>query len=149
MNIHQGLKEKNRLAGQIKQIDERIRINSRWVKGNVPSYDVLQLLEERSRIVDMLITLKLQISLATAPVIHKILQMAECKALITVLKGLELSKGMDDTSHRRGYALTAATIEYDTAMTQRQRDQKIDAVQIEISRLQDELDHFNAVTELK
>ncbi len=148
MNIHQGLKEKNRLAGHIKQLDERIKNNTRWVKGNTPSYELKELLEERSKAVSELNTLKVKISAATTPVVGKILELAEKKAYVALLKGLDLSKGVDDDRHGRRYSLSATTLEYDTAMPERERDKLVDQVQTEIGTLQDVLDHFNATTEI-
>jgi hypothetical protein len=148
MNIHQGLKEKNRLAGLLKQLDERIKNNTRWVKGNKPSYDLKELLEERSKTVSELNTLKVRISLATGPIVSKILQLAETKSYIAVLKGLDLSAGVDDDRHGRRYSLSATTLEYEAAMTEKERDKQVDQLQIELGKVQDELDSFNATTEI-
>lgn len=148
MNIHQGLKEKNRLAGLIKQLDERIKNNTRWVKGNTPSYQLAELLEQRQEAISNLINLKIRISAATTPIVGKILELAETKAYITVLKGLDLSAGVDDDRHGRRYSLSATNLEYEAAMTERERDKQVDALQQKLSTIQDVLDHFNATTEI-
>lgn len=148
MNIHQGLKEKNRLAGLIKQLDERIKINTRWVKGNTPSYELAELLEQRQEAVSNLINLKIRISAATTPIVGKILELAETKSYITILKGLDLSAGVDDDRHGRRYSLSATNLEYEAAMTEKERDKQVDALQQKLGTIQDVLDHFNATTEI-
>lgn len=144
MNIHQGLKEKNRLAGLVKQLDERIKNNTRWVVGNTPSYNLGELLEQREKVVSDLNSLKVKISVATAPIVGKILEMSEKKSYVALLKALDLSSGVDDDRHGRRYSLSTTTLEYVSAISERDRDELVDQLQDEISKIQDELDSFNA-----
>lgn len=144
MNIHQALKEKNRLAGKLKQLDIKIHGNSRWIKGNQPTYNLRQLLAERIRTVADLNSLKTRISIATQPVLDKIFEMAENKAFVQVLKGLDLNAGIEYDRYRA----TMINVEYESAMSIKERDGFVEDFEKRIGDLQDALDKFNATTEV-
>lgn len=144
MNIHQGLKEKNRITGDLRKLDARVLENGRWPKGSKPSYELKELLEERKMVVVELNALKLKVTKATVPIVDKILEMAELKAYVKTLQSLRVKEGMD----RAAYSRTEA-IEYDSAMTEKEKDSLIREAENKINELQDELDKFNAVTELQ
>lgn len=144
MNIHQALKEKNRLAGKLKTLDTKILANARWVKGNEPTYELRELLAERIRTVSDLNSLKTRISIATQPVLDKIFEMAENKAYVQILRSMDLSKGLEYDRYGRN----AIAVEYDTAMPIKERDEHIENFEKRIGDLQDALDKFNATTEV-
>lgn len=142
MNINQGLKEKNRLAGKIKVLDQKIHGNARWIKGNTPSYELEALLREREATVIALNVTKTKISRATQPIVHKIFEMGEKKSLLTILKGLDVSRGIENDRYRASVTVT----EYESAMSETIKDKLVDDLTKEIAALQDELDQYNAVT---
>lgn len=142
MTINQALKEKNRLAGKIKVLDARLASNATWIKGNTPSYNYGELLSQREIEVEALVTLKEKISKATVPVVGKILKMSESKALIQALRNTGMQRG-----RRHEYGLTAP-VEYESALTEKERDALVEKYEKDISELQDELDKFNATTEI-
>lgn len=145
MNIHQGLKEKNRLAGKLKKLDEWIANCGHWVKGNAPAYNLIDLLERRKLMVDKLIKLKNEISIASQPMNRTMMILAEKKTYINLLKGLNVSRGIQTDYYRRG----TEGVEYDSAMSEAEKDKLIEDVEQEISDLQDKLDAFNAITDLE
>lgn len=145
MNINQALKRKNELAGKLVILNTRISNNARWIKGNFPQYDLSNLVAERRGTMKELAELKTKISKASQPIVGKILLMAELKSFITTFRHLNVSKGLE-TNHYRGSS--QAPIEYDAAISERERDAIVENDEVEIRALQDDIDHFNATTEI-
>jgi len=143
MTINQGLKEKNRLAGKLKVLDAKIQKSTSWIRSNQPAYDLNTLLGERHKMVGQLVTLKGKLSTATQPVFHVILEMAEQKAYIQLIRGLELTTGLKENLYGN-----QAPVEYQSAMTEEARDGLIENAENHIAALQDQLDKFNATTEI-
>lgn len=143
MNIHQALKEKNRIAGKLKQLDSRILSNGRWIKGNKPDYDLKELIKDRTRVETELIDLKTKITAATAPAVREILQIGELKSFVLTLKSLKVGSGIDRSAYARNEAM-----EYESSMTEKEKDTLIEEHEKKIGELQDKLDKFNANTEI-
>lgn len=145
VNINQALKHKNALGGKLKVLDSRILQNGSWIKGNTPSYNMEELITERSRTMVDLIQLKAKISRATQPVVDKILEMSELKSYVNVLKSLDVKRGIKSDRYSR---MESSTTEYESSMTEKEKDGIVEKVESQISKLQDELDSFNATTEI-
>lgn len=143
MTINQALKEKNRLVGKLRNVDNKIQKSAKWVKGNEPPYSLSDLFDERTAIRQDLVNLKTAISYATSPIVGKIILLAEVKGELTMYKSLDVAKGL---IHDR-YSSTAP-IEYESALNQKDLDSLIESCETKISTLQDELDKFNATTDI-
>lgn len=143
MTINQALKEKNRLAGKLKVLDQRIQNNVKWIKSNKPAYDFGHLLSERLNVMQNLIDLKTAISKATTPIAGSIILLAELKSQLLMYRSLDVREGLilDRYSNTTG-------IEYQSAIDQKGLDYMIDGIEVKISAVQDELDKFNASTEI-
>lgn len=143
MTINQALKEKNRLAGKLKVLDQRIQNNVKWIKSNKPAYDFSNLLSERLNVMQNLIDLKTAISKATTPIAGLIILLAELKSQLLTYRSLDVREGLvlDRYSNTIG-------IEYQSAIDQKELDYMIDGTEVKISAVQDELDKFNASTEI-
>lgn len=143
MTINQALKEKNRLAGKLKVLDQRIQNNVKWIKSNKPAYDFGHLLSERLNVMQSLIDLKTAISKATTPIAGSIILLAELKSQLLMYRSLDVREGLilDRYSNITG-------VEYQSAIDQKGLDYMIDGIEVKISAVQDELDKFNASTEI-
>lgn len=144
MNINQALKRKNELAGKLKVLDTRLSTNARWLKGNQPVYDFHDVLKQRNAVMEELVRLKTKISRASQPVVDKILEMAELKALVSNFKHINMEKGLEANSYRASQSV----LEYDSAMSTKEKDAEVDGWETRIRVLQDDIDHFNATTEI-
>lgn len=141
MNIHKALRKKNEIVGQIAKLDSRVYSN-RWVKDNEPAYDSRQVLEEREKLIDELVTLKSKISVASQSIFSKILLMEELKGLIKVLQSMPCEKGRE----HNGYS--ALVVEYEVKITQKERDELVAKLEAGIRGMQEDIDAFNAKTEI-
>src|SRR5262249_16283719 len=142
--INQALKRKNELAGKLRVLDSRLSSNARWLKGNQPQYSFLDLLNQRKSTMDDLVNLKTKISRASQPIVDKILQMAELKSLIATFKHINMEKGLEASSYRANQS----ALEYESAMGTKEKDAEVDGWEARIRMLQDDIDHFNATTEI-
>jgi hypothetical protein len=143
MNLHQALKKKNKLVGDLNKVNIQISGNTRWLKGNTPSYNLEDLLTKRTHIVEELNNLKVELSRASAPILPKIFQLAELKSATQMFKNMSLNRGFESESYR-----TTALLEYDSAMTEMERDKRVENMEAQIAVIQDEIDAFNAVTKI-
>jgi hypothetical protein len=144
MNINQALKRKNELAGKLKVLDSRLAANARWLKGNTPQYQFGDVMTERKKVMIDLVDLKAAISRASQPIVGKILEMSELKAFIASFRHISVSKGLEANSYRANQSV----LEYDSAMNERDKDLIAEESEARIRELQDDIDHFNATTEI-
>lgn len=130
------MKLKNRLVHQLSEIDSQISANNSTVEGN-SDYDVRILYRQRLVAAERLVQLKVQISQANQGVQKEIFELAECKALIAMLRRVNTRHG----SVVEGYSGTCVT--YHAQFRKPEIDREIRRVEQEMDRLQDMLDQFN------
>jgi hypothetical protein len=140
ISLAKALKLKNKIGANIKKIGQRIQQSNSYLVGNKISYSVRPLLEEYASEVNKLTNLKTKISQANQPINEKIIKMAEIKAEITMLNGMNTTEG----THTARYGQEAAT--YAVQIAQVEKDKMIASLEEEIEKLQDELDTYNATT---
>jgi hypothetical protein len=158
MNISQALKLKNRLAGEITRLKDRmISCNSRK-EGENKTYDAMSVLTEVLRRIDDIATVKGSISLANAgiqgegfsgtdnPGPKDIFLMAEFRGLISSLRQMSCKEGTYLESV--GYSSESSTIQYKCDISQSKADSAIKDLERQINDIQDSLDRFNATTEI-
>jgi hypothetical protein len=146
MKLSQALKHKNRLAGEI-VAQQRIlsRENSR--RNDNPSKVNVEAVF--TKIIDLstqLGSLKAAIAVANVPIYPKIERMAELKARITFIKGLNKREGIEIEPIG---ANQTKEFTWKAFITEEQADKEIAALQSEIDKLQDEVDAFNATTSIQ
>lgn len=143
MNVSQALKQKNRIAVEIKkQYEIAVKVNSQE-EGNPRRYSVTGALEKAETLTKELIDLKTKIHLANAPVYGKIFEMAELKGRVKQLKRIPTEEGK--TTERYGSAISIKDVEINIA----QFDAMVVELEGRIEKIQAELDYHNATTELK
>jgi hypothetical protein len=139
INLSRALKLKNRLVHRLSRLDTLITTqNSTPEDGQ--EYDVRELYRTRGRVVELLIELKMAISVANQTVQKRIFELAECKSLIAMLGRIDSKNGLSV----EGYAGVRVT--YVAQMRKPEVDREVKRIEQEIDRLQDELDRFNYKT---
>ena len=145
MTVKQALKLKNRLIGEIRQLNQRVHEYNSVVEGNVRPYSVKETLSTIYGKINELTALKTQIHLANAKVYDKIFLLSELKSLVKMMKELDCTEGSSNEYYlRRGEATTVKTSE----MSILERDNEVGFLESRIDEIQEELDYHNAVTEL-
>ncbi len=145
MTVKQALKLKNRLIGEIRQLNQRVHEYNSVVEGNVRPYSVKQTLSTIYGKINELTALKTQIHLANAKVYDKIFLLSELKSLVKMMKELDCTEGSSNEYYlRRGESVIVKTSE----MSILERDNEVAFLESRIDEIQEELDYHNAVTEL-
>ena len=151
MNIAQGLKEKNRIAGRIAELEKKI-VKSNKHQSNRPPVDDVgilfnRLLEEKAN----LVRIKQQLAVANASISAELADLAETKGVIKFLESLQAGvSGYPVQVH--DYALNRIvdseyTIEY--VLDQKNVDNLILTYRSLAEKLQDTIDNYNALTTIK
>lgn len=142
MNINQALKVKNRL---ISEINEHAEITQRFnsiEKGNLRRYSIKDSLAKIESLTLELVELKTKIHKANEPVLDKIFLMSELKSFVKNLKKIPVEEGT--ITSRYGQVQEQKEVEINIS----ELKQIIKEVERKISEIQDELDVFNATTEI-
>lgn len=142
MNIKQALKLKNKLVANIKECNSIIQSQNSLEKGNPRRYSINAKIDEVQKYITDLVELKRQIHQANAPMFEKIFLMAELKGLVKELKKMPVDEG----KQMSGYRALAEDKEVEVNIAE--RDAIVKGLEQTIETLQDELDVFNATTEI-
>src|SRR5262249_53235229 len=137
--LSRALKIKNRMAQRLGELDKLI-VNYNSLPLGQLEYDVRQLLRERLDLSMYLVRSKAAIPQVNQPVQKTIFEMAECKALVAMLRRVSTRHG----PVVEGYQSTR--IDYAAQMRKPDIDREVRRVEKEIDRLQDVLDRFNYQT---
>lgn len=143
MTIRQALKEKNSLLKRIN--DEMVKVNeyNSIDEGNTRPYSTRECLIKVKELTDELTRLKTRIHLANATVYHKIFELSELKNLVKNIRMVDCSEGKVTERYSRSEpSIKVAEIGVV------ERDTIIKDFEEQIERLQDELDHHNATTQI-
>jgi hypothetical protein len=142
MNIKQALKLKNKLVANIKECYTVIQTQNSIEKGNPRRYSIAAKLDEVMKYTNELVEIKRQIHNANQPVFEKIFLMAELKGMVKELKKMSVEEGKQSDR----YSMNSS--EKEVEITVLERDRRVKELEATIEKLQDELDTFNAVTEI-
>lgn len=142
MTVAQALKEKNKLAVELKkQYEIAKKFNSIEV-GNPRRYSVQEALDKAAELTLKLIHLKTKIHLANAPVYEDIFRMAELKGRIKELKKIPTEEGKQEG--RYGSPASEKEVEINIADV----DNMISSLEASIEEIQVKLDLHNATTNI-
>lgn len=142
MTVKQALKEKNKLVVEIKSLHEIARNHNSIEEGNPRRYSVRESLEKASELTQKLVELKAKIHRANAPVYEKIFLMAELKMRAKQIKAMSCDEGK--VTERYGSVASVKSAEINIA----ERDSIIKLIELDIEKIQDELDVHNATTHI-
>jgi hypothetical protein len=109
MTIKQGLKLKNRLVGEITDVQIKMLKYNSVSESNERPYSTTVLLEQQYSLVNQLVALKTEIHKANSEVYDKIFLLSELKSIVKHLKGMDCTDGVseDDYYGRRYNKLSA------------------------------------------
>ena len=144
MNIKQALKLKNKLIKSISENTKLLQQYNTVEVGNPRPYSSTVLMVEISKATDELIDLKSKIHRANAPMFEKIFEMSELKSAIKGLQKLDCTEGKSNRDRYRMESELILTSEVSLVV----RNGKIKNLEERIEYLQDEMDVFNATTEI-
>lgn len=142
MTVKKALKEKNRLAKEIKELYDIVRQHNSIEVGNTRRYSVVDKLLEARELVDELVVLKAQIHRANAPVYDKIFKLSELKSIAKELRSIPTEEGRQ----ANGYSQVVLNKAVEINIVD--KEALIKAVEKDIEKLQDELDIHNATTNI-
>ncbi|MCE9560767.1 MAG: hypothetical protein K8U57_01805 [Planctomycetes bacterium] len=140
INLAKALKLKNRLAGRITKLTQTAQLYNSTQEG-AEQIDVRAAYTERADLVRRLTDLKHAITQANAPIQKDIFALAEMKAEVTLLAGLNTKHG----TVIEGYP-TSGAVSYIAQFRKGEVDAMTTALETRIDALQDKLDTFNATT---
>ena len=144
MNIKQALKLKNKLIKSISENTKLLQQYNTVEVGNPRPYSSTVLMVEISKATNELIALKSKIHRANAPMFEKIFEMSELKSAIKGLQKMECTEGKSNRERFRMESELVLTSEISLVV----RNGKIKNMEERIEYLQDEMDVFNATTEI-
>lgn len=146
MKLAKALKEKNRLVGEINRIKVLIcRENSRNVKSSSKT-DVGDLFSQLDSTIKSLIAIKTAIFKANVGIYDKIVTLGELKTKIAWISEIPTRNEIEEQPSYNG---TIMTKEYKAYMTQEDVDKQIAEIQIQIGKIQDEVDEYNATVSVE
>jgi len=146
MKLAKALKLKNRLAGEIAQIQRLINESNVTEAGNAPAHDVNALLATLLGKQANLAELKGSIAAGNVPIAQDIAMMAELKSRIAFLRALPTKNGSFITEGR--YGTTPVERVYRATIQAKAVEDMIEKYTTEIDAIQDRVDQFNAVTNI-
>jgi hypothetical protein len=146
MNLSQALKQKNRLAGELVRQQQILQRENARRSDSVSTVDREAVFEKILSLSDQLGELKGAITQANVNIYPALERMAELKGRIAYLGTLPKRDGEEITSV--GYNQEKLTYKWDSFITQERSDEMVAELQEQINELQDEVDAYNATTEI-
>lgn len=140
VTLAKALKLKNRLAGRVTKLTQDVQ-NYNSVQDGAETVDVRGRFADRAAVVGQLAELKAAISRANLPIQKAIFELAERKAEVALLAGLNTKHGV----YKEGYP-TGGDVTYVAQLRKADVDDMVAKLEAEIDRLQDRLDTFNHTT---
>jgi hypothetical protein len=154
MKLAKALKVKNRLVGELNQLKVELQRENSRRNDNPSKVDCKSLYAEIEAKRDSLIALKAAICSANAGspnkdagIYQKIDKMSELKSFINFLAGLPKREGEELTLI--GANREKLTYQWTAFINQERADALTKELQLEVNKLQDDVDEYNAVTEVK
>ena len=143
MKLAKALKLKNKKLKEYKSTLMKVVQNNSYDVDNKPIYDSTNLYNESVELLKDYLELKTAIHTSSEPIRFKIFQLGEVKSLLNTINGLDTKSGV----YKEGYReITLST--YESSITEEEKNTKVKNLENTIELLQDEIDTFNATTEL-
>ena len=143
MTLARALKERSRLAGKLKRDFEIINRENSMISGSERSFDLRAVYAECCELLEKLVALKKVIAAANAPIAGKLAEMDEVKSMITYLRGVNTEVGFKARNYSAEKDLLSVVLGAAELTAEAERLQKRG------EELQDEIDVFNATTEVE
>lgn len=144
MNLAQALKQKNRLAGELVRQQQILSRENARRNDSVSKVDREAVWTKVVELSTKLGELKGKITVANIGIYPMLDKMAELKARITFIQGLDKREGEEITSV--GYNSEKLVYTWNSCINQEKCDALVVKLQEEINALQDQVDNYNATT---
>lgn len=147
MNIAQALKEKNRLLKKIKEIIPQITVNNRYRTDDTTKRESSDNLLKAYRVYILeLAELKQKIAIASGPIQSKIALIGLLTEYKTTVESLNSSELPDNIPV--AYGTNPKEVPVVVIIKNLKKQELIAETKIKIDQLQDEIDNFNAITQV-
>jgi predicted nucleic acid-binding Zn-ribbon protein len=146
MTLSQALKQKNRLAGELVRQQQILSRENARRSDNVSKVDREAVWKQILALSDELGTLKGKITKANVNIYPVLERMAELKSRIAYVTALPKRDG--EEVERYGRSDEKITYQWDSFINQQRSDELVAQLQTEINSLQDQVDAYNATTEI-
>lgn len=146
MNLAQALKQKNRLAGELVRQQQILQRENARRSDSVSTVNRLEVWQKIIELSEKLGELKGRITQANVNIYPALERMAELKARISYLNSLPKREGEEVSFVGRDQEKLVYT--WDSQINQQKSDELVAELQQETNDLQDEVDNYNATTEV-
>lgn len=144
MKLSKALKQKNKLVREISELKTKITQYLMVEEGNERPYNVHVLAKDLNAKKKELVSLKVMIQTKNVGILEKMYTLSELKDTLSWMKTLPTGESTG-REYRNGEYLTIKRI---SAFDVKDTDDLIVAIQNEIEKIQDELDEYNATTDI-
>jgi len=150
ITLAKALKVKNRLAGKLKDLqDKATKFNVTDAQKQVfRTINLTEIWAELESTRDKLIDLKGKIAVATAGIAAKLQEMAEYKSQVTFFERLPVEEGVTEPPYGYNSTVPFQPVEIKSYIDEANRQSQIQFFKKRIEDLQDEVDTFNATTQI-
>ena len=151
MNIAQGLKEKNRATGRISTLQKQIQKLNVYRKDRPVDYSSKELLIELQSEWAFLIDLKSKIAKANVGVSEKLITPTEAKAELSFWNDMVIYSGAAETHTSEAVRYGSeenVVVTTVSEITSLEVNENIKKAQMNIDNIQDEIDAYNATTQI-
>lgn len=145
VTIARALKEKNRVAGRLAKARGLVGAENSKDKSVSRGVDVAAMYDLAKVLRNRLVAIKSAIAEANKPIVSKIIELDEIKSEISFLNGLDVKEGKFVTTN---YGSRIES-DIDAVIRKQQVLDEVAALQARADRIQDELDEFNATTNVE
>ena len=145
ITLAQALKEKNRIAGQIRVLWEALKEENSRREDETRSIDIRETLKTIELYTEKLVELKTKIGLANAGNLKHIYRMEECKGKLAMLAGVNTD---DAPLYLQVYSNDGKLISRNVVISKKEIRDMQNKLQLECNKLQDEMDAYNALTKI-
>ena len=149
MNLAQALKLKNRLAGELVRQQEIVKRENARRSDNVSSVDRNVAFTKAIELSDKLSVLKGKITKANVNIYPALERMAELKSRIAFIQGLDKREGPEVAYQWIGKEQKQVDYIWSAYINQETADTMVTKLQAEINTLQDQVDDYNASTQIE
>lgn len=145
ITLARALKEKNRIAGKLATVRQKILEENSWESPNNRNIDVETYYQRENKLMFLLINLKAEIAKANKNIVAAIIELAEIKSKIAWLQRVPTKAG---TFQENSYGGSLSRV-FTASMSNACIENEINCLQERADNLQDEIDEFNASTRIE
>jgi hypothetical protein len=146
MKLTRALKEKNRLAGELTRLQKILQRENSRRNDSTSTVDRAEVWDSCIGLTDQLSEIKGKICVANIGIYPKLERMSELKSRIAFIKMLSTRNG--EEIERYGRSDEKIVYQWDAFLKEALIDDLVSVYQTQINDLQDEVDDYNATTDI-